>query len=201
MSSGLSVYWVDPTEMRALVGSGNEPLLQAVRYSCEPHLAADDDYFSRQISEGAPTSLAALEAVMRGGPFSTDPHHAFQYGYAYRRLCERLGETLDNSEFMPFRGGWLETVDEGLRAVGVTAVSVAEFGGHGGMPSVIPTHDLPRSGEWSHERCLAALEEYEKGQGADQALAPEIVAAIAIVVGWLRDAASRAGFGVVGFVA
>ncbi|MEW2576787.1 hypothetical protein AB0902_11250 [Streptomyces syringium] len=53
---------------------------------------------------------------MHGGPFSKDPDHAFQYGYAYQRLCSLTGSFLDNSCFCPYRGEWLSIVDQGQRA-------------------------------------------------------------------------------------
>lgn len=74
----------------------------------------DDDYFSHEIANGAPTTYEALRAVVYGGPFSDNKEHAFQYGYAYKRLCSLTGSFLDNSRFTPHRGSWLSVVDEGV---------------------------------------------------------------------------------------
>ncbi|MFI8520200.1 hypothetical protein ACIGEZ_20585 [Streptomyces sp. NPDC085481] len=202
MSSSLSVYLLDPKAAHDLVGSRDDQLLQVIRDSFAADLASADDWFSSEIADGAPTAYEALRAVVYGGPFDAQRQYAFQYGYAYKRLCSLTGSFLDNSCFSPFRGDWLEMVDEGLRALRITAVSVAEFGYYGGMPDVVPTYDLPRCGEWTHEQCLAALEQFEqtKKDGHAPPLDSEVVDAVMDVMGWLRHVESRPGFGVVGFV-
>ncbi|HEY9369395.1 DUF7691 family protein [Streptomyces sp.] len=202
MSSSLSVYLIDPKSARALVGSGDDQLLQVIRDRFARDLASDDQWFSSEIADGAPTAYEALETVVRGGPIPENSPYAFQYGYAYKRLCELTGSFLDNSCFMPFRGDWLEIVDEGLKALRITAVSVAQFGGYSGMPSPIPFSDLPRCGEWTHEQCLEALEQFEqtKRDGHAPPLDSEVVDAVMDVIGWLRLVEARPGFGVVGFV-
>jgi hypothetical protein len=196
------VYLLDPQAARALVGSRDDQLLQVVRESFGDDLASSDDWFSSEIDKGAPTAFEALRAVVQGGPFLENKEYAFQYGYAYKRLCSLTGSFLDNSSFCPFRGDWLEVVDEGLRALRITAVSVAEFGYYGGMPEGVPAYDLPRCGEWTHEQCLEALEQFEatKRDGHAPPLEPEVVDAVMDVIGWLRHAEARPGFGVVGFV-
>lgn len=202
MSSSLSVYLLDPKASRSLVGSGDDQLLQVVRDRFGDDLASDDSWFSSDIADGAPTAFEALSAVVHGGPFDGQRQHAFQYGYAYKRLCSLTGSFLDNSCFSPFRGDWLETVDEGLRALRITAVSLAEFGHYGGFPDSLPSYDLPRCGEWSHERCLQALEQFEqtKRDGHAPPLDTEVVDAVMDVVAWLRHAEARPDFGIVGFV-
>lgn len=203
MSSSLSVYLIDPKAARALVGSRDDQLLQVVRDSFGGDLASDDSWFSSAIADGAPTAYEALRTVVHGGPFPEDAgRYAFQYGYAYKRLCSLTGSFLDNSCFSPFRGDWLELVDEGLRALRITAVSVAEFGYGGGFPAGVPSSDLPRCGEWTHDQCLEALAQFEQTKQAGHAppLEPEVVDAVMDVMGWLRHVESRPGFGVVGFV-
>ncbi|WP_406859233.1 hypothetical protein ABZO31_02680 [Streptomyces sp. HUAS MG47] len=202
MSSSLSVYLLDTEATRAFVGSGNEELLKAIRAEFGAEMAADDSWFSSEIADGAPTAYEALRTVVRGGPYPEERRYAFQYGYAYKRLCAMTGQFLDNSSFSPFRGDWLELVDEGLRALRVTAVSVAELGYYGGFPKGVPVYDLPRCGEWTQAQCLEALEQVEATMrdGRAPALEPEIRAAVTDVIGWLRRAQARPGSGVVGFV-
>ncbi|WP_418955562.1 DUF7691 family protein [Streptomyces tritici] len=202
MSSSLSAYLLDLKATRALVGSGDEELLKAVRDNFGAEMAADDSWFSSEIAEGAPTAYEALRTVVQGGPYPERGPYVFQYGYAYKRLCSLTGLFLDNSSFCPFRGDWLETVDEGLRALRITAVSVAELGYYDGFPKGLPTYDLPRCGEWTHEQCLEALEQFErtKQDGHAPPLDREVLDAVMDVIGWLRRAEARPGFGVVGFV-
>lgn len=202
MSSSLSVYLIDPKAARGLVGSGDEQLLELIGERFADDLAADDRWFEDQIGDGAPTAFEALRAVVHGGPYGAARHHAFQYGYAYKRLVSLTGSFLDNSSFSPFRGDWLGVVDEGLKALRITAVSVAELGYYDGLPDGIPSYDLPRCGEWTHEQCLAALEQFErtKADGHAPPLEREVVDAVFDVIGWLRQVETRPGFGIVGFV-
>ncbi|MGW6913957.1 DUF7691 family protein [Kitasatospora sp. NPDC054939] len=202
MSSSLSVYLLDLKATHALVGSGDDQLLQVVRDSFAADLASADNWFSSEIADGAPTAFEALQAVVHGGPFPAPKQYSFQYGYAYKRLCALTGSFLDNSSFSPFRGSWLDVVDEGLRALRITAVSVAELGYYDGLPEPIPHYELPRCGEWTHEQCLEALEQFEQTKRDNHAppLEPEVVEAVMDVLGWLRRAQAQPGFGVVGFV-
>ncbi|WP_336318096.1 DUF7691 family protein [Streptomyces lavendofoliae] len=202
MSSSLSVYLLDPKAARALVGSRDDQLLDVIRDRFADDLASSDDWFSSEIEKGAPTAYEALRAVVHGGPYDAEKQYSFQYGYAYKRLCSLTGAFLDNSSFSPFRGDWLEVVDEGLKALRITAVSVAELGYYDGLPAGIPSYDLPRCGEWTHEQCLEALEQFEatKRDGHAPPLEPEVVDAVMDVIGWLRHAQARPGLGVVGFV-
>ncbi|MGW2706797.1 DUF7691 family protein [Streptomyces sp. NPDC001340] len=200
MSSGLSVYLLDVAATRALVGSGDDQLLQVVRDSFGDELARDDDYFRYQIERGAPTAYEALRAVVHGGPFSEDKEHAFQYGYAYRRLCDLTGSFLPNDSFMPFRGDWLSVVDEGLAALRVTAVSVESFS-YSDLPDPLPYTYIPGCGEWTPGQIARALEQFEATKAAGHAppLEPEVVDAVMQCLGWMRHAESRPGFGVIGF--
>jgi len=99
MSSGLSVYLLDVAATRAWVGSRNDELLEAIRAEFRDDIARDDDYHSYAIGQGAPTPDEALRALIHGGPFSQNQDHAFQYGYAYRRLCSLTGRFLPNEPF------------------------------------------------------------------------------------------------------
>ncbi|MFJ6500329.1 hypothetical protein [Streptomyces virginiae] len=99
-----------------------------------------------------------------------------------------------------YRGDWLSTVDEGLRAVNVTAVSVADFQ-YGGLPAGLPYTDIPSCGEWSPEDCERALDQFEEGERLGIAPAPdrEVAAAVAQVIGWLRRVPRGSGYGIIGF--
>ncbi|GHE31289.1 hypothetical protein GCM10017771_47620 [Streptomyces capitiformicae] len=194
------MYLLDVAATRALVASRDEQLLDVIRSKFGDDLARDDDWFKSEIEDGAPTAYEALRAVVHGGPFSEE-EHAFQYGYAYKRLCSLTGSFLDNSSFTPHRGDWLSVVDEGLTALGITAVSVEEFG-YSDLPAPLPRTYMPGCGQWTHEQCLRALEQFEatKAKGQPPALEPEVVEAVMECIGWLRHAESRSGFGVIGFV-
>lgn len=127
MSSSLSVYLLDVAATRALVGSRDDQLLNVIRAEFGDDLTRDDDYHSHAIEQGSPTADEALSAVIHGGPFSENRDHAFQYSYAYQRICTLTGAFLPNDCFTPHKGDWLSVVDQGLEALGITAVSVDSF--------------------------------------------------------------------------
>jgi len=200
MSSSLSVHLLDVTATRALVGSRDDQLLAVIREKFGDDLARDDDYFRHSIEGGAPTAYEALHSVVHGGPFSDDEEHAFQYGYAYERLCSLTGSFLANDCFTPHRGDWLSVVDQGLTALGITAVSVEAFG-HAGLPDPLPWTYTPGCGEWTPDQCAQALEQFEVTKRAGHAppLEPEVVEAVMQCLGWMRHAEARPGFGIIGF--
>ncbi|MFE7592901.1 hypothetical protein ACFU6K_26170 [Kitasatospora sp. NPDC057512] len=202
MSSFLRAYLVDPAELRARVGSGDDGAVDEALAYFGPSLDRSDEHFADEIAQGAPTAREALRAVVHGGPFSGSEDHAFQYGYAYRRLCWLVGQPLEVDSFGPFRGNWLEVVDDGLKAYGITAVSVAEFQYGGGLPAGLPFCAVPSCGTWSAEDCGEALDRFDRAGREGRAPVPEreVAEAVAEVVGWLRIARSRKGADIVGFV-
>lgn len=197
MSSGLSLNLLDLTATRALIGSGDGGILQVIRENFASQLAAADEYFAEEIAGGAPTAHEALHAVIHGGPFVEK--HAFQYGYAFQRLCELTGHNLPNTCFSPFRGPWLSVVDEAMRGLGVTAVSVERFGES--LPDPLPWTYVPQYGEWGPEQCAKGLAQWEAStEEQRRAVDPEVLDAVEQCVGWLRSAAQRPGFGIAGFL-
>ncbi|MFJ9443619.1 hypothetical protein ACIRRH_17345 [Kitasatospora sp. NPDC101235] len=202
MSSFLRAYLVDPAELRARVGSGNEGAVDEALAYFGPSLDRSDEHFADEITQGAPTALEALRAVVHGGPFSDSEDHAFQYAFAYRRLCWLVGQPLEVDSFGPFRGNWLEVVDEGLKAYGITAVSVADFQCGGGLPTELPHCDVPSCSTWSAEDCGKALDRFEQAERAGRTPAPEreVAEAVAEIVRWLRLAQRRKDADIVGFV-
>jgi hypothetical protein len=204
MSSSLSVYLLDVAATRAWVGSRDDQLFAAIQSEFVEDMARDDDYHRLAIEQGAPTASEALRAVIYGGPFSENHDHAFQYGYAYRRLCELAGVFLPNDCFTPHRGAWLSVVDQGLKASGITAVSVEAFS-NGGPPAPLPYSFMPGYGEWAPDRIAEALRQLESSKRAAGAsgqappLEPYVVEAVTQCVDWMRRAQARPGFGVIGF--
>jgi hypothetical protein len=197
MSLFLEPYVVDLAVVRGAVGSGDVRTRRSVGGRFKSRMAADDEYFADLIADGAPKRYDALRAVVDGGPF--DAEHGFQYGYAYRMICEFHGRAQANHRFAPFRWGWLERVDDGLRELGVTAVDVSSFGYS--LPDPLPGAESPRYGEWSARECALGLEQWEAAAPERRAaLDPEVLEAAEQCAGWMRAAVAREGFGVAGFM-
>ncbi|MFB7597053.1 hypothetical protein [Streptomyces sp. NPDC056160] len=167
-------------------------------------MARDDDYHGLAIQQGAPTADEALRAVIHGGPFSENRDHAFQYGYAYRRLCSLAGVFLPNDCFTPHGGDWLSVVDRGLTALGVTAVSVEAFS-HGAPPAPLPYAFTPGCGEWTPDHIAEALQQFEATKrvadesGQAMPLEAGVSEAVTQCLDWMRQARAGPGFGVIGF--
>jgi hypothetical protein len=198
MSLSLSLFLVDPEIPRAAIGSGDVRMRRAIGGRFKQEMSADDDYFSYEIANGAPTRYEALTAVVDGGPF--DERHGFQYGYAYRMICAFHGRRLWGNSFSPFKYAWLEHVDEALKSLGVDAVAVSDLGY--GLPSPLPHTDLPGHGVWTARECAAALVQYEAVTAEQFAtLDDHVREAVEEIGGWLRETRAHPGRGVAGFLA
>ncbi|MEU1348205.1 hypothetical protein ABZ438_17465 [Streptomyces sp. NPDC005786] len=204
MSSSLSVYLVDLSATHALIGSRDDQLLNVIRADFGEDLTRDDEYHSYAIEQGSPTADEALSAVIHGGPFSENRDHAFQYSYAYQRICSLTGTFLPNDCFTPHKGDWLSVVDQGLKSLGITAVSVDAFG-YGAPPAPLPYADTPGCDEWAPEHIAQALQQFEATKrAADESgqappLEPEVLEAAMQCLTWMRYAEARPGYGVIGF--
>ncbi|GAA1114546.1 DUF7691 family protein [Nocardiopsis metallicus] len=197
MSFALTPYVVDLDVLHASVGSNDDKLRRMIGGRFKQHLDFDDSQFDHVTDEGGPSIRDAIRAVIEGGPF--DERYGFMYGYAYKWICEFHGRFLDNSDFSPMRAGWLETVDEGLKELGVSAVSVTGLS-YGGPPSPIPSSGIESGcGEWSLEECQKALEQWEAvTDEAKSDLDPYVLEAAQSAMEWCRTAAT-VGRGVAGF--
>ncbi|MFD3683792.1 hypothetical protein ACFWTE_03070 [Nocardiopsis sp. NPDC058631] len=194
MSYALMTYVVDLDTLHSSIGSKDDKLRRMIGGRFKQHLAHFDSQFDH--TDG-PSIRDAIRAVIEGGPF--DERHGAVYGYAYKWICEFHGRALHNGDFSPMRAGWLETVDEGLSELGVTAVGVAEFG-YGRAPSPVPAPDfLPCYGEWSLAECQKALEQWEAVTGERRAaLDSSVLEAAESCMDWCRSAVA-VGRGVAGF--
>lgn len=195
MSNSLTTYVVDLDLLKASVGSGDDELRRMICDRFEQRL---DRFFYFGGADDLPIR-DAIRAVIEGGPF--ERRHGTVYNYAYKWICEFHGSHLDDSDFSPMRSsGWLETVDEGLKAVGVTAVGVEGFTfGHAPDPIPEPDFLLPASSTWGLEECRKALEQWAAATEEDKAaLDPYVRQAAESCMEWCR-AADTTGLGVAGF--
>jgi hypothetical protein len=194
MSYALMTYVVDLHALHSSVGSKDDKLRRMIGGRFKQHLAHFDSQFDHL---DGPSVHEAIRAVIDGGPF--DSRYGTMYGYAYEWICQFHGRALFNNDFSPMRAEWLETVDEGLTELGVTAVSVGEFG-FGRTPSPIPAPDfLPCYGEWSTTECQKALEQWETfADERKAALDPYVRKAAESCMDWCNTAAT-AGRGIAGF--
>lgn len=187
-------YVVDLDVLNGSVGSKNDKLRRMIGGRFKQYLAGFDDQFS----DDGPAIYEAIRAVIDGGPF--DERYGHKYAHAYKWICEFHGRALFNNDFSPMKAGWLDTVDEGLAELGVTAVDLGDLS-QGSVPSSIPRPDdmFPCYGEWSLAECEKALEQWEAVTDERKAaLDPEVLEAVESCMDWCKTAAA-AGRGVAGF--
>lgn len=167
MSLSLTIYLVDLTRARAAIGSRDDKLRRQICGRFRGELERADEWFSSEIEGGAPKRYDAIKAVFYGGPFERP--YAFQYGYAYEMIVRHFGKYLDNNDFSPFRGDWLEMVDGGMEALGLSP-RVTTFM-YGRVPEPLPRpDDFPGYGEWSAAQCKEGLEQYTSKRESRQQL-------------------------------
>ncbi|MFC9895824.1 hypothetical protein ACFVMC_19225 [Nocardia sp. NPDC127579] len=197
MSYSLSLYLVDLDTVRSAIGSNDDTLRRMMGGRFETDFAQDDEFFAREIADGAPRKYDAVRAVLAGGPF--DAAYAHQYGYAYKSICEFYGRRLNNNAFSPFRSGWLEEVDAGMKELGLAA-RITDFA-YDSVPEPLPRPEFrPGYGEWSAAACATLLEQWARTTPEQYVdLDPYVVEAIESCVGWARAARAEPGRGIAGF--
>lgn len=97
MSYSTITYGVDIDRLRAVFGSDDRALLDAIEAEQAADLDENEAWFEDEIASGAPTLRQALEQIVAGavtGPASA----GFQYAYATEALCRRLGVRLEDTE-------------------------------------------------------------------------------------------------------
>jgi hypothetical protein len=124
MGYGTQAYAVDIDRIRSTFGSRDETLLGAVEQAFADDLRRNDEWFSGEISRGAPTLREALAQILRG-QIAGRQGAEFQYGYAAELLCKHLGRPLDNDDL-------IELVEDLEIPTGLT---------DSGPPLPIPTSD------------------------------------------------------------
>lgn len=196
MSSFLSTYIQNIAAIRAIVGSGDSRLLETMREKCASDMAFDDEELDFLIDEGAPTAYEALQAVVHGGPYGK---HASQYLRAYQRLCVAHGVSLNCNDFAYLSGGWLNEVDNALKSMNVTAVSLFSFT-DAQIPVPVEQSPVLGYGEWSADEIALALAQYEAAVASGlTARDPDVAHSVEQCVDWMRSAAKIPGYGIIGF--
>lgn len=183
----MRVFAVQLDMLHDAVGSRDEKLVQRIsRYSAEAW-SSEDDYWSDEIADGAPTSSAALRAVIDGGPF--DEHYGHRYRWAYQNICEFLFADYGMSDeyFSGFRSGWLEDVGKGLEQLGITTAQLSNLV-YLGSPALLPGSEGLQSGEWDNATCRAGLDQWHASTPEQRAaLHPEVLGAVVNCVGWMAE--------------
>ncbi|MFI1914053.1 hypothetical protein [Nocardia sp. NPDC020380] len=200
MSYALSIYLVDLDRVRNAIGSRDHDLPQMIGGRFRDEFAHADEVFADRIADGWPTRLEAVRAVVAGGPLH--PEFAAQYAHAYQAICAFHGRPQDNSSFSPCRAGWLETVDDGLLELGISGITLSDFG-YPGLPAGLPTPEFAWGySEWSAEECAKLLAQWEQTTPQRRsALQRDVLEAITSCMGWARAARDVPGRGLAGFLA
>ncbi|MDG3008051.1 DUF7691 family protein [Paludisphaera mucosa] len=194
MGYGLSVFLV-PCEALALAFGRND---EALRDEALAALEADLADYDRQMDAPSPDNdvdlshAAALREIFAGS-FTEDVPGA-RYGWAFEALCRFLGESLENSGFIPCNSAWYNDLDEVL-AEHQVPLEFSDLIDRSPIPFPEPD-DWPCIGHWGDAH-LAAADPLATALGAIDD--PEIRTALETALGWLRAARGRPGSLIVGF--
>jgi hypothetical protein len=120
MGYGITPVAVDLDDVRAVVGSKDGALLEALTDEFRNGLGRIDAHDDPDDEEGPPLSAATvLRQIVMGEDYDRSWWLGFKYGYVFELLCLRFGEELSNSEWSAMRGRWVDVVDEALEKAGV----------------------------------------------------------------------------------
>jgi hypothetical protein len=200
MSTTLEVYAVSLDELRRVAGSRDEGLISAIVVEQASWLAEIDairDVDEEEAGETL-TCAQALAQIINGEIRAEVPwYQRHLYGYALEALCGHLGEPLENVSAITGASGWVDEVDAFLIENDVPIrLSDLMFGK---IPLEIPEpDDYPCIGSWSAGVIAGALVPLRRIGGNPED--PEMAETIGQLRDWIEAAASRPGYGLVGFL-
>lgn len=91
MGYSTMMYGVDLDQIKTAIAHHDASVIDAAR-------ANDPEEFESTLNDGDPTIGQALEAIIKGK--GIDKAHAHQYGYAFKLMCETLGELLPDDDLI-----------------------------------------------------------------------------------------------------
>lgn len=95
MGYSFSVYAVDLEKLKAVWGSADDKVKNALKKKLADDITENDETWAEQIaSEGVPSTETALDDIFAGK--ATKRKHGFQYGYALEIICRHLGKRVDD---------------------------------------------------------------------------------------------------------
>jgi hypothetical protein len=146
------VYAVPFGALKQYIGSNNPHTLS--RLQSGGRMSELDDLFKHT---GAISAEAASEHLIAGAGYAKDA--AGKYTYLLEDICRSVGAFLDNSNFCPFRGSYLEDVGEGLASMGLTRLRWSDVYLRGNPFDIPGSDDFPMSGFLTREEAKSAYQE------------------------------------------
>jgi hypothetical protein len=160
MSSAVYVYAVAVDRLRAVPGSRDKTLLDAVRQSTGFLEMVDEiaeDHEDEEEQQRPPACAEALEQIVNGQPY--DARFGYVYGYAYEALCMAIGTETERSWTSIARSyDWFARIDKALAALGIS-LKVNDLLCRGALIEIPEPDDFPSLGWWTDVEiaCAAAV--------------------------------------------
>lgn len=139
MGYGIMAYAVDMASLRAVLGSRDEAAFEALNEKLDAG-TIDEVIENLLDGESGPRASDLLRQMVFGEEY--DPRLGAGYAYVLQHLCDRHGQFLDNSTWMPIRMDFFEQVGRALERAGVgTAVFDVQCLISGKTPVPLPAID------------------------------------------------------------
>lgn len=188
MGYGVMAYAVGEPVWQAL-GCRSEEMVDLLEWDAGDLIEFLDEALAtpRPGQPPLPDARTALRQLVMGEPL--DQRAGVAYAYWFKQMCES-GEFLRNDAWMPIRMAFFDDVEQALRRLGVTGVSVRDIV-FGGLPIPLPPpDDFPGMGCTPAKEARVLL---ERLSGVDLSSEPDryVREAIEQLTGWLRTCADR----------
>lgn len=190
MGYGVTAYAVRLDLVVACFGARDRQLLTALLDDFGQEHAIDRMVAGARPPDRAgppvPTARDLVRHLVMDEP--VHPGIGFAYGYCFKHICERYGESLDNSAWYPVTFDFVEETQAELSRQGVSEdmFSIADLV-WGGVPVRLPPiDDFPGIGHLPHTRVpavLATLGTVDTGRVTE----PKVRAGLRTLVDWLTS--------------
>ena len=170
-----------------ILGCRSEEMVRLLEWGAEDLIEFLDEVLAtpRPGEPPLPDARTALRQLVMGEPL--DRRAGVAYAYWFKQMCES-GEFLRNDAWLPIRMAFFDDVEQALRRLGVTGVSVQDIV-FGGLPIPLPPpDDFPGMGYTAAADAQTLL---ERLSAADLSREPDrdVRKAIEQLAGWLRTCA------------
>lgn len=164
MGQCLEVYSVSRAALAKAINSGNDNIRRQISGRSRSEIDRISEWYKWSTQRGEPTVFEAIRHLVMDDE-RTLPDH-LMYHSAYKCIVSPYATFLDNTEFCPFRGHYLDDINAELKTAGTT---LSMYGiAWGGAPADfrIPSnyHDVA-TGTWDEESIasnLVVLNQYEE---------------------------------------
>lgn len=191
MSSSITVYAVSLEQLKQVVGSRAQQLIDSILNEQEGFLSSIDD-----IDDGVDMTCAEAVAALINGE-RPDDAPGYLFGYALEAVCSTLGDELPNISQIAGAADWIEEVDALLERKGIP-VRLEQLVYYGSPVPIPEPDDYPFIGIWPASLLAAASTSFQTVDLSD--VEPRMAETLQQLAGWVKVASSKPGTSIIGFL-